>query len=184
MSSSEWDVIPHGRFHLLRGPYMFMADNALKDEIIHPIIDFMKNIGTKPQVFALPGLTTHQNPLGKRELRLLTRFYNTILLNCGYSYPNPIINRIYRSIIWSTPVTDSDEWVQMFTRFLKRLKSSGNYGMIMMFFHEIYFEKIKRTPYGFWYKRLKVLLNNLCRLGINICNLSEAITDMRKLKES
>jgi hypothetical protein len=184
MLSAGWDVIPHGRFHLMKGPYMFIADKALEDEITYPIVEFIKNIDIRPQTFVPPGLTTHQNPLGKRELKLLTRFYDTVILSSGYNHPSPILNRTYRGILWSIPSTDSDKWVQMFTKFLKRLKSSGNHGIIIIFFHEIYLQKNKRTSYGFWYERLKVLLNDLCKLGINICNLSEAVNGMRLLKES
>jgi peptidoglycan/xylan/chitin deacetylase (PgdA/CDA1 family) len=180
MLSAGWDIVPHGRFHFLRGPYVFMPDNILRNEIIHPIIDFKRNMGNEPRVFVPPGLTTHQNPLGKRELKLLTRFYDTILLNSGYNYPSPILNQIYRSTLWSIPATDNNEWIQMLMRFLKRLKLSGNYGMIIIFFHEIYVAKNEKKQYGFSYERLKVLLNNLCKLGINICSLSEAIAEIRK----
>jgi hypothetical protein len=180
MSSAGWDIVPHGRFHLSRGPYLFLADEILMDETIHPIMDFKINMGYKPRVFVPPGLITRQNPLGKRELKLLTKFYDAILLSSGYNYPTPILNRIYRGALWSIPATDSNEWIQILLKFLKRLKLSGNYGIIIIFFHEIYVAKNEKTQYGFSYGRLKVLLNNLCKLGINICSLSEAIAEIRK----
>jgi peptidoglycan/xylan/chitin deacetylase (PgdA/CDA1 family) len=180
MLSAGWDLVPHGRFHLLKGPYVFMSDNILKSEIIHPIMDFERNIGIRPRVFVPPGLTTHQNPIGKRELNILTKFYGTTILNSGYNYPVPILNQIYRSILWSIPASDSNEWIQMLMRFLKRLKLSGNYGMIIIFFHEIYIAENEKTRYGFSYRKLKVLLNNLCKLSINICNFSEAIAEIKK----
>jgi peptidoglycan/xylan/chitin deacetylase (PgdA/CDA1 family) len=180
MLTAGWDLVPHGRFHLSRGPYLFLSNKILMDEIIRPVIDFKINMGYKPRVFVPPGLITHQNPLGKRELKLLTNFYHTILLSSGYNYPIPILNRIYRGAIWSIPATDSDEWIQMLMKFLKSSKVSRNYGIIIIFFHEIYVAKNDKTQYGFSYGRLKILLNNLIKLGINVCSLSDVIAEIRK----
>jgi len=179
-----WDVVPHGRNHLLNGSYMLMRYDQLVSEVVGAISDFIKYLDVMPYCFVPPGIITHKNPLGKRELKLMSTYYKIIFLNSGYNYPMPILNdftKIHKVLernktayIWSIPVTDSDKWVQHFISLAKDCRYIKTAPIvIVLFLHEIYENSAQKTKYGFSALRLKKLINGLLDLGIPITTFTE-----------
>jgi len=178
-----WDVLPHGRHHLSRGPYMFLSEKELLNEVTGPKIDILENLGVSPNTFIPPGLTTHHNPLGMREIKAIFRHYNTLIMNSGYNYPTPIFNDLKTGrkeasrILWSIPSTDTDKWIRNFLSFTAKLKHCCKGRLVVIvFFHEVYDLSDKRTRYGFSKSRLQYLIKGLQEQEIPITSLSEALT--------
>jgi len=181
LANAGWDVLPHGRHHLSRGPYMFLNEKSLFNEIVGSKLDIRKNLGIDPRIFVPPGIIETQNPLGRREITLINKYYDAFTLNSGFNYPILLYSKIKNVTrrFYAIPATDTDEWVKYFISSLMKLKAPRHNIhepklLIVLFFHEIY-DDSKKTICGFSKKRLSYLVEKLLEVGITFVTLSEVL---------
>ncbi len=183
LANAGWDVLPHGRHHLSKGPYMFLDEKSLFNEIVGSKFEIRKNLGIDSRIFIPPGIIETQNPLGKREIKLINKYYDAFTLNSGFNYPILLYNKIKSTTrrLYAIPATDTDKWVKYLIFSLMKLKKDSGHSthepklLIVLFFHEIYDTPSKKTVYGFSKKRLSYLVEKLLEVGITFVTLSEVL---------
>jgi peptidoglycan/xylan/chitin deacetylase (PgdA/CDA1 family) len=132
-----WEIASHSRYHrhdrTTNGPWTKLTVKELHEEIIDSKKDIMKNLGIEPYTMVAPGVTTAQNPLTLREIRLICRQYAALSLSSNLKVFNRLGRNPYN--LWAIPIHWS---TGIFTKVEKITRISKNKAFWVIFYiHKI-----------------------------------------------
>ena len=138
-----WEIASHSRHHRsqnniwLRGPWVKLSESELYEEIAVSKEDLKAKLGFIPKTLVVPGLTLTQNPLGRREIKLIVKHYQ--FFSVSLSDLNDIILNVpskYMFGLWGIPIYPSPLLRPTIRKILRiLLEKRGSWAIL--FFHDI-----------------------------------------------